>query len=466
MERLSHHHAVAQREHERVEADRLYNDALTDVDRALPEPPAIPALPTGFDEQRLPTLNELWTILAEPPPTRGRGLRSRLAHFVWQLVAPALERQQSFNSVLIDHLNRNVEFHRRTAASINETIEAQAESIAALTRFHAQLIRYFQQITLYVDSKDRAVAAGLRAVIDAVADEFLRGTQSLRVREQRLEDVRDTIATLQQRTLTIKREFERFLASPPVATSPSAAAAIAAETAPAQALDSYKYLGFEDLFRGSQAEVRQRQIAYLDDFRGAQDVLDVGCGRGEFLDLLRDAGVRARGLDVNHEMVEMCKSRGLDAIEADALGHLGSLPDGSLGGLFSAQVVEHLTANYLMRLLETAYHKLRPGSRIVLETINPSCWIAFFESYVRDPTHVHPVHPETLKYLLQASGFHQVEIRYRAPYPDVDKLQPASTPEQAESGLRAFVDIHNANVRRLNALMFSYWDFAAVGVRS
>ena len=465
MERLSHHHAVAQREHERVHADRLYNEALTNVDRALPEPPAIPPLAIELDEQRLPTLNQLWKILTEPAPPRGRGLRTRLAHFVWQLIAPYLERQQSFNSVLIDHLNRNVEFHRRAVVSTNETIHAQAEIIAALTRFHSQLIRYFQQITLYVDSKDRADAAGLRTVVDAVADEFLRGTQSLRVREQRLEDLRETLAILQQRTLTLKRELERILTVPPVTPSSAPSVSPSSETVPVQALDSYKYLGFEDLFRGSQAEVRQRQRAYLEDFRGAQDVLDVGCGRGEFLELLGEAGIRARGLDVNHEMVELCKSRGLEAVEADAIGHLNSLADGSLGGLFSAQVVEHLTSDYLMRLLETAFHKLRPGSRIVLETINPSCWIAFFESYIRDPTHVHPMHADTLKYLLQASGFQQVEIRYREPYPDFDKLQPATTPELAESGVRTLVDVHNANVRRLNALLFSYLDYAAVGRR-
>ena len=156
-------------------------------------------------------------------------------------------------------------------------------------------------------------------------------------------------------------------------------------------------------------------------FAGATDVLDIGCGRGEFLDLMREHGIRARGLDLNGAMVEVCRERGLEAAQADALEYLTSLPDESLGGLIAVQVVEHLQPDYLVRLLETAFHKLRPGSTIALETINPTCWVAFFESYIRDLTHVRPVHPETLQYLMLASGFNRVDIAYRSPVGD--KLQ-------------------------------------------
>jgi SAM-dependent methyltransferase len=134
-------------------------------------------------------------------------------------------------------------------------------------------------------------------------------------------------------------------------------------------------------------------------------VLDVGCGRGEFLDLLAERGIAGRGVDLNHEMAELCRARGLDVTEADAVGYLSGLPDASLGGIFAAQVVEHLEPGYLLRFLELAFHKLRPGGRIVLETLNPACWVAFFESYIRDITHRWPLHPDTLKYLVTASGF-------------------------------------------------------------
>ena len=116
-------------------------------------------------------------------------------------------------------------------------------------------------------------------------------------------------------------------------------------------------------------------------------------------------GISARGIDLNEEMAAVCRERGLDATAGDALSYLLAQPDGSLGGLFAAQVVEHLEPDYLMRFLEAAYHKLRPGSKIVLETVNAACWSAFFSSYIRDVTHVRPLHPDTLRYLVSASGF-------------------------------------------------------------
>ena len=190
----------------------------------------------------------------------------------------------------------------------------------------------------------------------------------------------------------------------------------------------------------------------------------VGCGRGEFLDLLRQKGIRASGIDINPAMVDVCQAQGLTARAGDALAHLRQLPDASLGGVFASQVVEHLEPRYLTELLDVAFDKLRPGAPIVLETINPACWFAFFESYIRDLTHVRPVHPDTLRYLLVASGFQQVDITYRAPYPDADKLQPIHAPDG--SPLTDVVETVNANAEKINRLLFTYLDYAAVGVRA
>jgi O-antigen chain-terminating methyltransferase len=197
-------------------------------------------------------------------------------------------------------------------------------------------------------------------------------------------------------------------------------------------------------------------------FRGAHNVLDVGCGRGEFLALLRDDGVEARGIDINAAMVDVCRRQGFDVTEADAVSYLEAQPDASLGGLFAAQVVEHLEPRYLNAMLDVAFDKLRPGAPIVLETINPACWFAFFESYIRDITHVRPLHPDTLKFLLIASGFQQVDIRYRSPYPEHEKLQPISP----NGSLGDAVETLNANVERINRLLFTWLDYAALGRRA
>jgi O-antigen chain-terminating methyltransferase len=231
------------------------------------------------------------------------------------------------------------------------------------------------------------------------------------------------------------------------------------------ALNAYKYVGFENQFRGSREVIRQRLESYLPCFEGTSDVLDVGCGRGEFLDLLAGRGIKARGIDVNHEMIEECRARGLDAAEADAVGHLAALPDASLGGVFAAQVVEHLEPSYLLRFLELSFHKLRPGGRIVLETLNPACWVAFFESYIRDITHRWPLHPETLEYLVLASGFTSAAIEWRSPVPQQDRLQTVRIAAQAQPSMSDLVEAFNANVEKLNARMFTHMDYAVVGVK-
>ena len=194
-------------------------------------------------------------------------------------------------------------------------------------------------------------------------------------------------------------------------------------------------------------------------------MLDVGCGRGEFLDLLATRGVRARGIDLNSEMVEVCRARGLDATHADAVGYLSTIADGTLGGVFAAQVVEHLEPAYLLRFLELAFHKLRPGGVLILETLNPACWLAFFESYIRDITHVWPLHPETLKYFVTASGFGNATIEYRSAVPPDHRLRPAARAEGFGQDFEALVETFNSNVEKLNARMFTHMDYAVVATR-
>jgi O-antigen chain-terminating methyltransferase len=165
-------------------------------------------------------------------------------------------------------------------------------------------------------------------------------------------------------------------------------------------------------------------------------------------------------------MVERCRAAGLDVVQADALEFLRALPDQSAGGVFAAQVVEHLQPDCLLQLLDLAHAKLRPGGRIVLETVNPACWAAFFSSYIRDITHVRPIHPDTLRYLLIARGFENVDIRYSSPYPPPAKLHPLPLTLLSQGPtLGAVVQEFNRNVEILNGHLFTYLDYAAVGER-
>jgi SAM-dependent methyltransferase len=163
--------------------------------------------------------------------------------------------------------------------------------------------------------------------------------------------------------------------------------------------------------RGSTADVRERQRPYVDDFRDAAPVLDLGCGRGELLGLLRDAGIEALGIDADADMVAYARGEGLEVEQADATAHLEQLRDGSLGGIFAGQVVEHLPPATLFRLLELAVRKLRPGGLLIAETINPLSPLAL-RSYFADLTHAQPLVPETLDLLAKQAGFHSTEIRF------------------------------------------------------
>jgi SAM-dependent methyltransferase len=453
---------------ERAEADRRYNDALTALDAlkgpAAPDPSPVAA----YDDSKLPDINAAWNILPSGPPPADGSIKGRLRAFVWRLVGPSIEAQKHFNAALVDHLNRNAASHRESAAAIAAATQVLHAQAAWTAQLHAHLIQFLQTITLYVDTRDRAVGGQvhlLNRAIHGLTDDWLKRWESLSARDVRwqdrlasIDDVRATSVLAQQTALTLKREVERLLAAG--SASPGAIAAGAGARAD---LESFKYLGFEDAFRGSREEIRRRLATYVPEFQGRSPVLDLGCGRGEFLDLLHAAGLEGRGLDLNHEMVEACRARGLDVAEGDALSYVAGLPDRSLGGIFAAQVVEHLEPDYLMRLLETAQHKIRPGGAIVLETINAACWTAFFESYLRDLTHVRALHPDTLQYLLRASGFNAVTVTFASPVAEWDKLRPAAPLEAPAAGLTDLVDAFNENVQRLNDRLFTYQDYAAIG---
>jgi SAM-dependent methyltransferase len=467
-------------EKEREEADRRYNDALTALDRTIRPSVGLPAPPLALDDHQLASLNQTWKTLPSEPQYGG-GLRGRLTGFVWGIVGPYLQRQLTFNSQLVDHLNRNANVQREALRTAEATIDTLRDHIAGTAEFQTRLMEYLQQITAYVDTKDRDTAGGalvLNAALSGLSENIAKHAESMAARERRYEtraaalaashdELRTIVAVAQQALVALKRQVERLAPGPPPSDAEPSGSRIPdpGSRAFAASLDAYKYVGFEDEFRGSREVIRARFESYLPLFEGRTDVLDVGCGRGEFLDLLEARGVRAKGIDLNHEMAEVCRARGLDVTEAEAVGYLSSLANESLDGIFSAQVVEHLEPGYLLRFLELAFVKLRPAGRLVLETLNPACWAAFFDSYIRDITHVWPLHPETLKYLVLASGFTKAAIEFRSPVAEQDRLQTMAVPATTDARFADLAETFNGNVEKLNARMFTFMDYALVADR-
>jgi SAM-dependent methyltransferase len=192
-------------------------------------------------------------------------------------------------------------------------------------------------------------------------------------------------------------------------THPVLGKTIGFRTAPGE-MDGDGYRGFEDLFRGPEEMIRDRQRVYLDLIAGRGPVLDAGCGRGEFLDLLEERGIACRGVDLDPDMVKRCHEKGHESVEqGDLLDVLEQTPSGSLGAVFSAQVIEHLEFAQLQRFLRLGLSRLRPGGLLIAETVNPHSAAALKAFWV-DPTHMHPLFPETMLALCALSGYAAADI--------------------------------------------------------
>jgi O-antigen chain-terminating methyltransferase len=177
------------------------------------------------------------------------------------------------------------------------------------------------------------------------------------------------------------------------------------------------YLSFEDRYRGTREDIKNRQRVYLEQIEecvaatGNGAVIDIGCGRGEWLELLGEVAIEAHGYDLNRMAVEESHARGLDVRFADAIEALSALPDNSCSAITGFHIIEHLPFEILVRLIDHALRVLRPGGILIVETPNPANLVVAAEKFYFDPTHRNPLPSELTSYLLQSRGFGSVEIR-------------------------------------------------------
>jgi len=228
----------------------------------------------------------------------------------------------------------------------------------------------------------------------------------------------------------------------------------------AEPLFHFDYYWFESIHRGDRALIKRRQQPYLEYFEGCANVLDVGCGRGEFLELLGEKEIGGYGIDIEGDSIQFCTDSGLRAEQAEALAHLAAIEDGSIDGVFISQVAEHMTPSELIELVGLAYRKMEPGGYVVVETPNPQCLLIFASFFYADLSHVQPIHPETMRFLLLSAGFRDVEIKLTNPVPRNQRLGKVVI-QDIKPG-ETWVDELNANVDKLNSVLFSYMDYAAI----
>jgi len=221
----------------------------------------------------------------------------------------------------------------------------------------------------------------------------------------------------------------------------------------------YSAEAFQGAFRGTREEIADRYRALAGEFVGFDPVVDLGCGRGEFLELMLELGVSASGVDADAELMEMLRQAGLDVEAGDAGGFLRRLENHSLGGVSMIQVIEHLSIQQAAEVASLTADKLRPGGKLVIETVNPRSLNVYTNAFYVDPTHLRPVHPSYLMFLLREVGFSAAEIRWRSPTPEEERL------ETVDEGSPDLNEQLNRNFARLNDLLFGYQDYAVIALR-
>jgi SAM-dependent methyltransferase len=217
---------------------------------------------------------------------------------------------------------------------------------------------------------------------------------------------------------------------------------------------------FAELERGSREEIAARVEGYLPFFERGP-IVDLGCGRGEFLEVVAARGLPAYGVDSDPEAVAVCRSLGLDARQEDLFDHLRSLDDGALGGVFCSQVVEHLPPELLPDLMVEIARVLESNGTAVVETPNPASFATHVHSFWRDPTHLRPVPDVALAFAARTAGLVVETTVYSSLPPAEDRLQSVGV-RPSDPDLRALVEEFNAMTERLNDLLYGYQDYALV----
>jgi len=366
-------------------------------------------------------------------PRRG-GPMNALAQTIKKVVARALDW----------HVREQVEFNRNVMSCVEATLEALNETKRAMAAISSALSTIAPVAAEMKDMRSHWIQWRTEWEHKLFINEtqFLRSVADLQgafqhratLMEANFRDIArsqhaDYLVALDRSVLEtqkrfweevakVRREYERVIheelriVRQRVGQLPPAP--VAAAPLPLEA-PQFDYGRFTERFRGTEEYVKKNIQFYLPRFKDCGPVLDIGCGRGEFLEMMRDAGVAARGIDLSEESVARCRQKGLAAEQADLFAYLRDQPDRSLGGIFCAQVIEHLPPASLPDLIRLASDKLSTDGLLAIETPNPECLAIFASHFYLDPTHSRPVPHPLMAFYMEEWGLGQIEVERLSP---------------------------------------------------
>ncbi len=411
---------------------------------------------------RRPIGERLDSMLATQPRTWKSRLADKgkriLARFLDRLLGEYLESELHYNAHVVRVLNDTSKYiDYRDSAIFWELIK----------KIDVDTSKALDRIAQIQDDQNLALVAVERRVISHL-DEALRGVNKPMGEVLAFKDqTQETLKTVDSVVRGLEGALARLASQKGQmsAESPNAPRGTDSENH----IPDYSYLLLENRFRGSEEMIKDRLSIYPPIFAGVEKpVLELGPGRGELQTLFREftgqgrSGIPSYGIDIDEAMVQASREKGLDVRLEDGLAHLRSLPDQSLGGVIAVQVVEHLTRQQLHELFLLCAAKVVKGGAIIFETINPRSLLALSSNYFRDPTHVWPLHPDTLSYGMNLAGLQIEEVRLLSPVPQEAQLRPLAVEEYMTPRWSHMIELFNDNIKKLNDLLYGYQDYCVV----
>jgi O-antigen chain-terminating methyltransferase len=422
-------------------------------------------------------INRVWSYSADYHLTSHRKIIGKFIVFGKKVVRkclrwymnPVVDHQVQFNATAVRMLNQLVQlvtWLKNEQAKAKEAFRQLQTQLVQLEKNQFQLKErqtHFEneikaEISAEKEALTKSAETNIQVAKDSLKDSLFDEVSKLRteIMEQLARNTRemDQIKSSMDVANSRLRRIERQLKGRPQQEESVAVTSRSSE----EPLDFDYYL-FEEYYRGSRKEIMERQRQYLRYFSQGQFVLDLGCGRGEFLELLATHGVHAEGVEINDDMIAYCRERGFTVHKADLLEYLETVEDNSVDGIFLGQVIEHLTPRQLIRLIQLSHAKLKPRGYFIAETPNPRSLSIFAQSFYMDLTHTKPVHPYTAKFLLESEGFRDIEIHYFSPNSETLKLPELATGGSEHEELNKLID----TLKRWHEFIFGDQDYYILG---